>query len=93
MVNNSDVNVSVKSGVDLNNLINGNDSQEEIMLNEDYVFNLSKEWTNTEGIKINRSMTIDGQGHTIDGINFFRVFDIEADNVILSVLAIIHRIH
>ena len=83
-VNNSEVEVSSKSGVDLNNLINGNESGYEIILDEDYVFDISKDGFDHAGIKINHSVTIDGQGHTIDGNNFFRVFDIAADNVVLK---------
>ena len=83
-INNSEFKVSSKTGVDLNNLINGNESGDEIILYDDYVFNISKDGINNAGIKINRSVTIDGQGHTIDGINFYRVFDIVADNVILK---------
>ena len=80
---NNEVKVSSNAGVDLNNLINGNGSRDEIILKEDYVF-MPTDWTYMTGIKINRSVTIDGQGHSIDGMGHFRVFDISADNVVLK---------
>lgn len=82
--NNSEFNDSSKSGVDLNNLINGNESEDEIVLDDDFVFDMTKDGFDLSGIKINRSVSIDGQGHTIDGINYYRVFDISADNVVLK---------
>ncbi len=84
MGNNTEFNADAKSGVDLNNLINGNESGNEIILDDDFVFDMSKDGFNNTGIKINCSVTIDGRGHTIDGNNFFRVFDIAADNVVLK---------
>ena len=77
------IKVDSKAGVDLDNLINGNESGDKILLNDDYVFNLSKDYV-ISGIKINRSLTIDGQGHTVNGINIYRIFDIAADNVVLK---------
>ena len=81
---NNEFNVSSKSGVDLNNLINGNESGDEIVLDDDFVFNMSKDGFDFTGIKINRSVSIDGHGHSIDGINYYRVFAISADNVVLK---------
>ena len=86
-VNNGDIGEfkgDSKSGVDLDNLINGNESGDEIILDDDYVFDISKDGINNAGIKINRSVTIDGQGHMIDGINFYRIFYITTDNVVLK---------
>ena len=88
--NNSEFNVNSNAGVDLNNLINCNESEDEIILDDDYVFEVSKDGINNAGIKINRSVTIDGRGHTIDGINFYRTFDITADNVILKNIQVIN---
>ena len=81
---NNELKVNSKAGVDLNNLINGNESEDEIILDDDYVFDVSKDGINNAGIKINRSVTIDGRGHTIDGITFYRTFDITANNVVLK---------
>ena len=64
---------------DLNNTIIGSD---RIMLDMDYeYFNDSALY---EGIVIDRSLSIDGNGHSIDGKRFARIFNIDAENVIIK---------
>ena len=41
-------------------------------------------WTSSRGISISKSITIDGQGHTLDGNNISRIFYISANNVVLK---------
>ncbi len=87
---NNDSNVVVsptKSFTDLNNQINDL-NKSEIILENDYVN--QKEDTSdyvygvTEELHINRSVCIDGQGHTIDGNNIREIFSIWVSNVTLK---------
>ena len=52
------------------------------------ILNLTKDYKyvngSNEGIQINKPITIDGQGHTIDGNYLSRIFNITSDNVILK---------
>lgn len=67
---------------DLYQAINGNDDS-TIELTRDYVFGDSGSQLD-RGIVINRSVTINGNGITIDGSNKARIFNITADNVIIN---------
>ena len=64
-----------KSFTELNATINGNDD-DTINLNDDYEFNPETDWQGDSGITINRSMSIYGNGITIDGANATRIFNI-----------------
>ena len=80
---------SFKSFEDLNNEINGDLNKTEIILNEDYVnplvwFNSSSIGLADHVIFINRTLSIDGQGHEIDASKQSRIFHINADNVVLK---------
>ena len=81
-------NNSIKFFKDLNNEINGDLNKTEIILNDDYFnlegydYNYLSNFTNC--IFINRSLTIDGQGHVIDANGTSSIFCINADNVILK---------
>ncbi|WP_295616942.1 hypothetical protein [uncultured Methanobrevibacter sp.] len=81
----SDKNINGKgSFTDLNKDINGNNN-EEISLNHDYVFNRDKDSSFIHGIYINRNVSINGNGFTIDGLHKARLFDIGKDaNVTLE---------
>ena len=52
------------------------------------VLNLTKDYKyvngSNEGIQINKAMTIDGNGHTLDGCQASRIFDVTASNVLLK---------
>ena len=71
--------LSSKSFTDLNATINGNDN-ETIYLTEDYKYSNSDSGFKS-GIKINRNLTIIGNGITIDGNNTARIFKIIGENV------------
>lgn len=76
-----------KSFKDLDNEINGDLNKSLIILEDNYVNNEGKNDfspTPKKGIFINRSVTIDGQGHVIDANWSSRIFHINADNVILK---------
>ena len=50
-----------------------------IYLDKDYLFK-----DKVSGISVSKKLTIDGQGHSIDGSNLARIFDINAKNVTLK---------
>ncbi len=83
------VNVTQKSFTDLNEDINGNDNA-DIYLNDDYTFNPNGDAGFNEGINITRSLTIWGNGHTLNGNNFARIFLIDAENVVLHDIVFIN---
>lgn len=80
--NNYSSNESVKSFTDLGNEINGNLNKTEIILGDDFEY-CSDEYFSPI-ISINRSLTIDGQGHVIDAKNQRRIFEINSVNVVLK---------
>ena len=56
-----------------------------ILLSEDYLYNPVSDADYVDGVVIGRqNLTIDGQGHTIDGANQARIFFIYAYNVTLK---------
>ena len=62
---------------DLNDLINNN-TNDTIALDKDYTFNSTVDSDLTEGIWIDRPLTINGNGHTIDAKGKARVFNVVA---------------
>ena len=70
-----------KSFSDLNTVINGDLNKKEIILYDDYSYQEGDEEF-SQGIYINRSVTIDGQGHLLYFDKPSYVFHINADNVI-----------
>ena len=73
-----------KSFTDLNNLVNNDLNKSEIILDNNYVYQGHEHENITNCIFINRSVTIDGQGHFIDANWSSRIFHINANNVILK---------
>ena len=57
-----------------------NEADDLLILDQDFI----AENDYADGILINKSITIDGQGHTIDGKDISRIFKILADNVVLK---------
>lgn len=53
-----------------------------ILLDKNYKYLESDDML--EGVIINKTLTIDGQGNTIDGSNLARVFNVSANNVIIK---------
>ena len=64
---------------ELNNLINGNNDT-EISLDKDYI----NYWEVGEGIVINRTVTINGNGFTLDGHHVGRIFYVSAGTVLFK---------
>ena len=75
--------VTSNSFKNLNDAINGNDDT-NIELHENYTFDLSNDYNFTEGVVINRSVNIFGNGITIDAKNQARIFNITAENVFIK---------
>ena len=59
-----------------------------LILDKDYLFS----GNNTKGILINKSITIDGNGHILDGNHLSGIFNITADNVILKNIVFLNAI-
>ena len=83
-INYNDVNnnaSNTKTFDDLNELIQSSPSGSTVNLESDYEYN---EGFDTNGINLNNTLTIAGNGHVLDGKNSGRIFFIKADNVILK---------
>ncbi|MDO5861178.1 hypothetical protein, partial [Methanobrevibacter sp.] len=63
----------------LQTLIDNADENSVIELDKNYTYNSADEIT--EGIIINKNITIDGKGHTIDAKGMTRIFNVQALNV------------
>jgi hypothetical protein len=70
-----------KTFTDLNKLINGNKNR-KIYLNNDYTYDSKTDSKFKYGIKITRSVTIYGNGHTISGNEKARIFFVSHHNVV-----------
>ena len=57
-------------------------------LDQDYIFN--KDLDKNTGIIINKSLTIDGQNHEIEGLNQSKIFEIANTDIILKNINFIH---
>ena len=80
-VNESDVIYgNVDSFDELAVLINNTPEGGILVLNSDYTYLDGQ----IKGILISKSITIDGQGHTLDGRHLSRIFNITADNVTIK---------
>ena len=64
----------------LNQDINEN-QYDEINLTCDYTFNSTSDKNYKQGISISRNLTINGNGHTLDGNNAARIFNITNNNL------------
>ena len=73
---------------DLNTLIQM--SGDEIKLENDYSFKTSTDSLFAQGIEINRQVTIDGQGHSIDAAYMARIFNIGFYEVTLKNLRLVN---
>ena len=81
---NSDVNANF---TELQNKISNAEENSTIELDNNYVYN-DEEFS--EGIIINKNITINGNGHTIDGNYASRIFYINATNVVLNNITFIN---
>ena len=67
----------------LNQTINGN-TNDTITLDKDYAYNPVSDSAFTGGIEITRSVTINGNGHTIDAKGQARIFNVQGNNVTIN---------
>ncbi|ADC47893.1 adhesin-like protein [Methanobrevibacter ruminantium M1] len=77
------INVYVPSFSDLNRTINGNEDS-IITLNKHYIFDPETDAAFINGVIINRTVTINGNGFTINGSNNARIFQVTASNVAIN---------
>ncbi|WP_405267298.1 right-handed parallel beta-helix repeat-containing protein, partial [Methanobrevibacter sp.] len=68
---------------DLNHVINGNNN-DTIVLDSDYTYNSTFDYNLNGGIVIDRAVTIIGNGHILDAAGLARIFNIQADNVVIN---------
>ena len=68
---------------DLNELINGN-SDDTITLDKNYTYNLDIDSDFKNGVKIYRTLTIIGNGYTIDGAGQARILDLQQGKTTLK---------
>ena len=66
-------------------------TNDKIELDKDYFYNTSDS-DFKKGIEINKSLTIDGKGHTIDGKNQASIFNITGNNVTIKNVILINGI-
>ena len=81
--NSSYINVTFRHGnsfKDLSLKINNTPEGGVLVLDKDYIYIDGS----NKGILINKTIIIDGNGHTISGNNASRIFNISADNVIIK---------
>ena len=71
----------------LQNRINGAAEDSEITLENDYAYD---EGFDILGITVDKSLTIDGKGHRIDGKGKSRIFNISAENVVLKNISFVN---
>ncbi|WP_458403205.1 lectin like domain-containing protein [Methanobrevibacter sp.] len=84
-----DVEETPKTFFDLNYDINANDNS-EIYLDHNYTFNPDFDLAFQEGINIERAVTIWGNGHTLNGNNSARIFNVNSENVVFYDLVFIN---
>ena len=73
-------NNSIGAFTELNKLIQNAKEGNVIKLDKDYVFDNTSDSDFKEGINITKTLTIDGNGHTIDGKNYARIFNINSNS-------------
>lgn len=66
------------------------DRKNVLVLTSDYTFNSTVDERYKKGIKINKPIVIDGNGHTINGANQARIFDIDAKYVTIKNINLVH---
>ena len=85
-VTNGTATITITDGTtfwDLNQTINGN-ANATITLDKNYSFNPAVDSDFINGIVINRNVTIDGNGYTLNGLKQARIFNVIGENVIFK---------
>lgn len=81
--NSSDLKLNSQSFTALNNAINDN-YDDEVYLNSDYGFDSDLDVNFKEGIVIDRAVTVNGNGHKIDGNGGARIFNVINSDVVFK---------
>lgn len=66
------------------------DTGDVLVLNRDYIYNNDGDYAYRYGIRIHKPIVIDGNGHTINGLNQARIFEVESKNVVIKNINLIH---
>ena len=74
---------------DLNKLINGN-KNDTVILDKDYAYNPLVDSDFKNGVVINRTVTIIGNNHTLNGVKQSRIFNIQAEGVTVKNITFIN---
>ena len=74
---------NAKTFTDLDTDINSN-ANSQITLKNDYIYNSTTDSKFKNGVAIKKDVTINGNGHTLDGNNLARIFTTESENIILK---------
>lgn len=77
---------------ELNTIIVNSKKNDEIKLDKDYIYNNTTDYSLINGIQISKRLTIDGQGHKIDGLNLSRIFYVTANSVSLKNISFVNSI-
>ncbi len=87
-----DINISEKDPVftSLSELINSTAEGDTLYLTQNYTYNSAKDGDYINGIPINKNITIDGQGYTINGNDVARIFYVNAGSVIFKNVILIN---
>ncbi len=75
------INAASGTFTELQNKIDAAAEGSTITLDKDYKYNSG---FSVKGIEINKDLTINGKGHTLDGLSKARIFDVSSRNVILN---------
>ena len=88
-VKKSTINAPGGTFTQLQNIINGAGSGDTIEFTGDYTYDSGTDSSYKQGIYVSKSLTIVGNGYTIDGVGQARLFYVVADNVHITDLNLI----
>ena len=80
-------NANYKSFTELQTTLNNANDGDTIILNDSYINDI---YTNVFTLNINKAITLDGNGNTLDGNQMARILNVNTDNVILKNLIFIN---
>ncbi len=92
---NGDATITITDGTtfwDLNQIINGN-ANDTITLDKDYAYNPDSDSAFVDGIVINRSVTINGNGSSIDAKGQAKIFHVQSANTVIENLTLKNANH
>lgn len=81
-----DPNIKAGTFSDLNNLIENSSDNDEITLQKDYTYDNDTDSKFSDGIKINKSLTLNGQGHIINADAKAKIFKIHGEVILKNII-------